>query len=182
MTIIETGIEGLIIIEPKVYEDSRGYFFESYNADIWKNHGMNQTFVQDNESKSAYGVVRGLHYQLAPHSQTKMVRVLQGEVMDVAVDLRKNSRTFGKHYSTLLSDQNKRQMLIPKGFAHGFAVLSEVAVFFYKCDAVYHPESERGIRFNDSQLGIDWLIPEHKQLVSAKDQGMPLFSDAEMNF
>lgn len=182
MNIIETGIEGLIIIEPRVFEDSRGYFFESYNTETWRKAGIDQVFVQDNESKSSYGVIRGLHYQLAPYSQAKMVRVLQGEVLDVAVDLRKGSPTFGKSYSTLLSDNNKRQMLIPRGFAHGFAVLSDTAVFFYKCDNVYNPASERGIIYNDPTLGLDWLIKTGKQLVSDKDLRLPLFSEAEMNF
>lgn len=182
MKIVETGIEGLIILEPKVFEDERGYFFESFNLNVWKELGINQKFVQDNQSKSSYGVIRGLHYQLNPHSQTKVVRVLQGEVLDVAVDLRKNSRTFGKSFSLLLSDQNKRQMLIPKGFAHGFAVLSEVAVFYYKCDDLYNPPFERGIRYNDPALAIDWMIPQDKRIVSGKDQILPAFDQAEMNF
>lgn len=182
MNIIETGIEGLIIIEPRVFEDSRGYFFESYNTETWKNAGVDHVFVQDNQSKSSYGVIRGLHYQLGPYSQAKMVRVLQGEVLDVAVDLRKGSKTFGKSYSTLLSDHNKRQMLVPRGFAHGFAVLSETAVFFYKCDNVYNPPSERGIIYNDPSLAIDWLIPEGKQIISDKDLKLPEMANADMNF
>jgi dTDP-4-dehydrorhamnose 3,5-epimerase len=182
MNIIETGIEGLLVIEPKVFEDERGYFFESYNVGTWSKLGINQDFVQDNQSKSSYGVIRGLHYQLGPHSQTKMVRVLVGEVLDVAVDLRKESPTFGKSYSLLLSETNKRQMLIPKGFAHGFAVLSKEAVFYYKCDALYNPESERGILYNDPQLKIEWNIPDNKRIISAKDQALPFFDKAEMNF
>lgn len=182
MNLIETGIDGLVILEPRVFEDSRGYFFESYNDEKLRSLNLSYVFVQDNQSKSNYGVIRGLHYQLEPWSQTKMVRVLQGEVIDVAVDLRKDSRTFGSAYSTLLSEHNKRQMLIPKGFAHGFAVLSETAVFFYKCDELYRPEAERGILYNDPKLNIDWLIPDDKQLVSDKDRQLPLFDEADMNF
>jgi dTDP-4-dehydrorhamnose 3,5-epimerase len=182
MNIIETGIEGLIIIEPRVFEDSRGYFFESYNRGVWKELGINQDFVQDNQSKSSYGVIRGLHYQLSPFAQTKMVRVLLGEVLDVAVDLRKNSSTFGKSYSILLSDSNKRQMLIPKGFAHGFAVLSAEAVFYYKCDELYTPKAERGILYDDPELNIDWMVPSDKRIISDKDKVLPLFKQADMNF
>ncbi|MCK5822244.1 MAG: dTDP-4-dehydrorhamnose 3,5-epimerase [Bacteroidales bacterium] len=182
MNIVETGIEGLIILEPRVFEDSRGYFFESFNLKEWRDLGINQDFVQDNQSKSSYGVIRGLHYQLAPYSQTKVVRVLLGEVLDVAVDLRKESDTFGKSFSTLLSAENKRQMLIPKGFAHGFAVLSNEAVFYYKCDELYKPESERGIIYTDLDLAIDWMIPEDKRIISGKDINMPSLSQAEMNF
>jgi len=182
MNIIETGIEGLLIIEPKVFEDSRGYFFESYNRDKWNELDINQDFVQDNQSKSSYGVVRGLHYQLAPHAQSKMVRVLYGEVLDVAVDLRKDSPTFKQSFSIFLSDQNKRQLLIPKGFAHGFAVLSEEAVFYYKCDELYNTSAERGILYNDTSLDIDWMIPEKKRIISDKDMILPEFDKAEMNF
>lgn len=182
MNIIETGIEGLLIVEPKVFEDSRGYFFESYNRDTWNKLGINQDFVQDNQSKSSYGVVRGLHYQLAPHAQCKMVRVLSGEVLDVAVDLRKDSLTFRQSFSIFLSDRNKRQLLIPKGFAHGFAVLSEEAIFYYKCDELYNTDAERGILYNDKSLDIDWMIPEEKQIISDKDMILPEFDLAEMNF
>ncbi len=182
MNIIETGLEGLIIIEPRVFEDSRGYFFESYNRGVWKELGINQDFVQDNQSKSSYGVIRGLHYQLSPFAQTKMVRVLMGEVLDVAVDLRKDSATFGKSYSILLSDSNKRQMLIPKGFAHGFAVLSAEAVFYYKCDELYTPKAERGILYDDPDLNIDWMVPAEKRIISDKDKVLPLLKEAEMNF
>ncbi len=182
MNIIDTGIQGLLILEPKVFEDSRGYFFESYNVKTWQEHGIDQDFVQDNQSKSDYGVIRGLHYQLAPYSQTKMVRVLQGEVLDVAVDLRKGSPTFGKSFSILLSAENKKQLLIPKGFAHGFSVLSDTAVFYYKCDDVYNPEAERGIMHNDPALAIDWQIPKDKRIISGKDMKLPLLNEAEMNF
>lgn len=182
MKIVETGIEGLIILEPRVFEDSRGYFFESFNLDIWKKLGINQEFVQDNQSKSLYGVIRGLHYQLGPYSQTKVVRVLQGEVLDVAVDLRKESSTFGKSFSLILSEDNKKQLLVPKGFAHGFAVLSEDAVFYYKVDELYNPQSERGIKYNDTDLDIDWKIPVEKRIISEKDLVMPSFSEAEKNF
>ena len=182
MTVVETGIEGLIILEPRVYEDSRGYFFESFNLKLWKSLGIIQEFVQDNQSKSSYGVIRGLHYQMAPYSQTKVVRVLTGEVLDVAIDLRKGSDTFGKSFSALLSAENKRQMLIPKGFAHGFAVLSEEAVFYYKCDELYNPTSERGINYKDNELSIDWKIPEDKRIISDKDKDLPSFSQADMNF
>ncbi len=182
MNVIETGLPGLLILEPKVFEDSRGYFFESYNVDTWKTKGINHNFVQDNESKSNYGVVRGLHYQLAPYSQTKMVRVLQGTVLDAAVDLRKGSPTFGRAFSVLLSDENKRQLLIPKGFAHGFSVLSESAIFYYKCDDLYNPSAERGIRYDDPDLGIEWKIPADQRIISAKDKVHPMFDEAEMNF
>jgi len=182
MTVVETGIKGLIILEPRVYEDSRGYFFESFNLKLWKSLGIIQEFVQDNQSKSSYGVIRGLHYQMAPYSQTKVVRVLTGEVLDVALDLRKGSDTFGKSFSALLSAENKRQMLIPKGFAHGFAVLSKEAVFYYKCDELYNPASERGINYKDNELSIDWKIPEDKRIISDKDKDLPSFSQADMNF
>ncbi len=182
MNVIETGIPDLLILEPKVFEDQRGYFFESYNENTWKENGIDQDFVQDNESKSVYGVIRGLHYQLAPHAQTKMVRVLQGMVLDVAVDLRQGSPSFGQAFSVLLSADNKRQLLIPKGFAHGFSVLSDTAVFYYKCDALYNPASERGILYKDPFLKIDWKIPESERIISNKDEGNPNFDSAEKNF
>ncbi|MBT3244064.1 MAG: dTDP-4-dehydrorhamnose 3,5-epimerase [Bacteroidetes bacterium] len=182
MKIIETGMPGLLILEPRVFEDSRGYFFESYNVKTWQEHGIEQDFVQDNQSKSNYGVVRGLHYQLAPYSQTKMVRVLHGEVLDVAVDIRQGSPTFGECYSIILSAENKKQLLIPKGFAHGFSVISESAIFYYKCDEVYHPEAERGILYKDSKLAIDWMIPKQHRIISDKDEIHPVLTEAEMNF
>ena len=182
MEIIKTEIEGLLIIKPKVFEDNRGYFFESFNKQVFEENGINYNFIQDNESKSSYGVIRGLHYQLAPYAQTKLVRVLQGKVLDVAVDLRKGSPTFGKWHSIELSAENKTQFLIPQGFAHGFSVLSETAIFAYKCDNLYNKESERGINFNDKSLNIDWKIPADKAIISAKDKVNPCLNDAEMNF
>ncbi|AKB77255.1 dTDP-4-dehydrorhamnose 3,5-epimerase [Methanosarcina horonobensis HB-1 = JCM 15518] len=183
MKVIDTEIKDLFILEPNVFEDERGYFFESYNRKTLDNLiGKEYNFVQDNESKSSYGVVRGLHYQLAPYSQAKLVRVLQGKVYDVAVDLRKSSLTFGKWVGVELSGENKRQFLIPKGFAHGFSVLSEIAVFAYKCDDYYHPEAEVGIAYNDSSLGIDWKINDKDVKVSQKDRLLPKFEEARMNF
>ncbi|WP_440947231.1 dTDP-4-dehydrorhamnose 3,5-epimerase [Methanosarcina sp. T3] len=180
---METKIEGLFILEPRVFADDRGYFFESYNKKTLDDLiGKKYIFVQDNESKSSYGVVRGLHYQLAPYSQAKLVRVLQGCVYDVAVDLRKTSPTFGEWAGVKLSGENKRQFLIPKGFAHGFSVLSETAVFAYKCDEYYHPETEAGIVYNDPSLNIDWKVREEDIKVSPKDGLLPGFEKAEMNF
>jgi dTDP-4-dehydrorhamnose 3,5-epimerase len=178
----ETGIEGLLIIKPRIFQDERGYFFESYNDREMRNKGLHLTWVQDNQSKSGYGVIRGLHYQLEPHAQTKLVRVLRGEILDVAVDLRKESPTYGKWKSLVLSENNFLQLLIPKGFAHGFSVLSEEAIVFYKCDQFYHPASDKGIRFNDPALGIDWQLPEEKIIVSEKDKNLPLLKEAEINF
>lgn len=182
MIIKVSNLPGLYIIEPKVFEDRRGYFFESYNKKIFDEMGHNLTFVQDNQSKSTYGVIRGLHFQIAPYAQTKLVRVLEGIILDVVVDLRKGSPTFGKSYSIELSSENKRQLLVPKGFAHGFSVLSETAVVFYKCDEFYYPEYERGLLYNDHALSIDWKIERGKETVSAKDKLLPLFESAEMNF
>jgi len=180
--IIETPIPGLLIIEPRVFADQRGYFLESYNQQKLQEAGINTIFVQDNESKSGRGVIRGLHYQLAPFSQTKLVRVIQGSVYDVAVDCRKGSPTFGKAYGLELNEENKLQFFIPKGFAHGFSVLSETAIFSYKCDALYNPATERGIRYNDPALEINWQIDHSEAIVSGKDTILPLFADAEMNF
>ena len=182
MEIIKTDIEGLLIIKPNVFEDNRGYFFESFNKQNFENNGLDYNFIQDNESKSSFGVVRGLHYQLAPYSQTKLVRVLKGKVLDVAVDLRKGSPTFGKWHSIELSEDNKFQFLIPQGFAHGFSVLSETAIFAYKCDNLYNKESERGINFNDKTLNIDWNISNENAIVSAKDKVLPCLNDADINF
>jgi len=182
MNIIKTEIPGLLIIEPKVFEDHRGYFLESYNENLFKQHGIDVRFVQDNESKSSFGVLRGLHYQLEPYSQTKLVRVLQGKVMDVALDLRKGSPTFGKWFAIELSAENKKQFLIPKGFAHGFSVLSETAIFSYKCDDFYKPDAERGILFNDPALNIDWGLDLSKAVVSEKDHHNPIFEKEEINF
>ncbi|MBQ3034053.1 MAG: dTDP-4-dehydrorhamnose 3,5-epimerase [Deferribacterales bacterium] len=180
MNIIKTDIDGLLIIEPKIFNDSRGYFFESYTKSRYSSLGIGADFVQDNESSSSYGVVRGLHYQLPPYSQSKLVRVIYGNVLDVAVDLRRQSPTFGRYFSVELSHENKRQLFIPKGFAHGFAVLSERAVFAYKCDNYYAPEYERGILFNDPSLSIDWKIPAEKMIISDKDRKYPNFENAEL--
>lgn len=182
MNIIETPIPGLLIIEPRVFADERGYFFESFNEAAFEKNGLVSCYLQDNESKSQRGVIRGLHYQLAPHAQTKLVRVILGSVYDVAVDLRQGSPTFGQWYGLEISAKNKKQLYIPKGFAHGFSVLSEHAIFSYKCDNLYRPESERGIRFDDPQLGIDWQINETDAVISGKDLHNPAFAEAEMNF
>ena len=183
MKIISTEINDLFIFEPEVFGDTRGYFFESYNkTKLDSLIGNTYTFVQDNESKSSYGVIRGLHYQLAPFSQAKLVRVLQGKVYDVAVDLRKSSPTFGNWVGVELSDENKRQFLIPKGFAHGFSVLSETAIFEYKCDKYYHPEAEAGITYNDPSLNIDWKVKDEDITVSQKDRLLPKFEEAKINF
>ena len=183
MRLIKTKIEDLFILEPKVFADDRGYFFESYNKKTLDNLiGKEYNFIQDNESKSSYGVIRGLHYQLAPYSQAKLVRVLEGRVYDVAVDLRKDSPTFGEWAGVELSGENKKQFLIPKGFAHGFSVLSETAVFTYKCDEYYHPEAEAGIIYNDPSIGIDWKIPEKDAKLSEKDKLLSELKNAKMNF
>ena len=183
MNLIKTKIEDLFILEPRVFADDRGYFFESYIKKTLDNLiGREYTFVQDNESKSSYGVVRGLHYQLTPYSQAKLVRVLKGRVYDVAVDLRKDSTTFGEWEGVELSGENKKQLLIPKGFAHGFSVLSETAVFTYKCDEYYHPEVEAGIIYNDPTLNIDWKIPEKDVKLSDKDKLLPELKNTKMNF
>ena len=170
MKFIKTAIVGVFIIEPSVYPDSRGYFFESYNEKVFTDNGISNRFVQDNQSKSCYGVVRGLHCQLGEHCQAKLVRVLSGKVLDVAVDIRKGSPTFGKHVAVELSDENKRQLFIPRHFLHGFSVLSEEAVFAYKVDNFYCKESEFGIAYNDPDIGVDWKIPEDKIITSEKDR------------
>lgn len=182
MNIIETPIQDLYIIEPKVFEDDRGYFFESYNKLNFEKYGINISFVQDNQSKSNYGVIRGLHFQKQPKAQTKLVRVLEGTIFDVAIDCRKNSSTFGKWFGVELSADNKKQFLIPKGFAHGFSVISEKAIVFYKCDEFYSPENDAGILFNDPEINIDWKIPESDIILSSKDMNQPLFKDTELNF
>ena len=180
MKIINTGIADVKIIEPDLFGDSRGYFFESWNSAKYAAEGIDCQWIQDNESCSSYGVLRGLHYQLAPYTQAKLVRVISGKVLDVAVDIRKKSPTFGQYAAVELSGENKRQLFIPRGFAHGFAVLSETAVFAYKCDNTYCPAAERGIAFNDPALGIDWQIDISKALLSAKDQRHPQLKDAEL--
>ena len=175
MTIKETGINGLLVLEPKVFKDSRGYFFESYRKEWLKDLGWEFDFVQDNQSRSSHGVIRGLHYQEEPHAQTKLVRVIEGSVYDVAVDLRKDSSTFGQWFGLELSEENHLQLLIPKGFAHGFSVLSAQATLYYKCDDYYHPESDAGIRYDDPELGIDWKIDPGQAVISEKDLNLPAF-------
>lgn len=170
MNFIKTAIEGVTIIEPKIFADERGYFFESYNEAEFIKNGITNRFVQDNQSKSCYGVIRGLHCQLGEHSQAKLVRVLKGKVLDVAVDIRKGSPTFGKYVAVELSDENQRQLFIPRHFLHGFAVLSEEAIFAYKCDNLYCKESEFGIRYDDEEIGVDWGIPQDKIITSEKDR------------
>lgn len=177
-----TPIPGLLIFDPKVFEDNRGYFFESFNLEVFNSAGIDVDFVQDNQSSSQYGVIRGLHYQLEPYAQTKLVRVLSGRIMDVAVDIRKGSPTFGKSFSIELSAENKKQLFIPKGFAHGFSVLTEKAEVFYKCDTFYNKESEAGIFYNDGELKIDWMIPVGKEVISDKDKQLPLFKECRNNF
>lgn len=182
MQIIETPIKDLLVIEPDVFKDKRGYFYESYNEKSFKQLGILNKFVQDNESKSTKGTIRGLHYQLAPHAQTKLVRVIEGIVYDVAVDLRMGSPTFGHWHGEVLTADNKKQFYIPKGFAHGFSVLSDTAIFAYKCDSFYNKEAERGILYNDPELNIDWKISTDESIVSDKDLKQPLLKEAEYNF
>ena len=176
----ETNIKGVYVIEPRVFNDARGYFFEAWKREEFKTNIGDVEFIQDNESKSSYGVLRGLHYQKGALSQSKLVRVIKGKVLDVAVDLRKSSPTFGKHVMVELSDENKRQFFIPRGFAHGFLVLSEEAIFTYKVDNPYAPQSEAGIRWNDPELGIEWPIDPKDVLTSDKDLKQPLLRDAEV--
>jgi dTDP-4-dehydrorhamnose 3,5-epimerase len=182
MPFIKTTFPGLVVFEPKIFEDSRGYFFESFNAKIFSAAGIEVEFVQDNQSSSGYGVIRGLHYQLNPHAQSKLVRVLSGTILDIAVDIRRDSPTFGQSFSIELSAENKKQLFIPPGFAHGFSVLTEKAEVFYKCDEFYNKESEAGILFSDPSLKIDWQIPVDKAVVSAKDEMLPLLAECRNNF
>ena len=183
MEVLKTEIEGLLIIEPRVFTDGRGYFFESFNArEFLAKTGIDVHFVQDNESMSSYGVLRGLHFQKMPHTQAKLVRCVEGRVLDVAVDIRKGSPTYGRHVAVELSGENHRQFFISKGFAHGFAVLSEKAVFQYKCDDFYHPESDSGIDIFDPALGIDWIIPRSEAILSPKDLDRPALADAPVDF
>ena len=183
MKYIQTEIAGLWIIEPKVLSDSRGYFMESFKQEVFNQNVGKVDFIQENESGSSRGVLRGLHYQLAPYSQAKLVRVIEGTVLDVAVDLRKGSPTFGKYMAVELSGQNKRQFYIPQGFAHGFHVLSERAVFTYKVDNPYMPSHERSLRFDDSQIGIDWQITDPENVIlSEKDKNAPLLAEADINY
>jgi dTDP-4-dehydrorhamnose 3,5-epimerase len=182
MPFIDTGFPGLKIFEPKTFGDHRGYFLESYNQSTFKEAGIDADFVQDNESKSQYGVVRGLHYQLNPYAQAKLVRVVVGQVLDVVVDLRKGSPTYGQKYEIMLTGENKRQLFIPRGFAHGFSVLQDSTIFSYKCDNFYNKESEGGVFFTDPALSIDWQVPADKMLVSDKDMINPTLSDSVNNF
>ena len=176
----KTDIEGVYIIEPRVFNDSRGYFFEAWKKQEFEQHIGPVEFVQDNESKSSYGVLRGLHYQKGAFSQAKLVRVIKGKVLDVAVDIRRSSPTFGSHVMVELSEENKRQFFIPRGFAHGFLVLSDEAIFTYKVDNVYDPQADAGIRWNDPDLGIDWPIDLSKVMTSEKDLKQPFLKDAEV--
>lgn len=182
MPFVTTPLKDLLVFEPKVFEDSRGYFFESYNEKTFKEGGIDFRWVQDNQSSSSYGVIRGLHYQLNPHPQIKLVRVLVGEILDVVVDIRKGSLTYGHHYAIALSAKNKKQLFIPAGFAHGFSVLSEKAEVLYKCNEFYNKETEAGIIYNDSALNIDWKIPAGKEIVSDKDRSLPSYADCKNNF
>lgn len=180
MNIIKTNFEDLLVIEPKVWGDDRGYFFESYKKEAFKAYGIDYDFIQDNEAYSERGVLRGLHYQMEPNAQTKLVRVAHGEVLDVVVDIRTQSATYGKTFSIILSGTNKKQLLVPKGFAHGYVVLSHDALFLYKVDNPYSLENERGIRFDDPTLDIDWILDKKEFITSAKDQNQPLFGDHDI--
>ena len=177
MEVIQTAIEGLVIIEPKIFKDARGYFFESFSQRDFSEKVRAVDFVQDNESRSTCGVLRGLHFQRPPHAQSKLVRCVRGAVLDVAVDIRRGSPTYGRHVAVELTEDNHLQLFIPRGFAHGFAVLSEEAVFQYKCDNYYAPEADGGISIRDASLGIDWRIPEEKAILSEKDTRHPLLRD-----
>ena len=182
MNIIKTPIEGLLVIEPMVFKDARGYFVETYNEKRYREASIDAQFVQDNQSCSSYGVVRGLHFQRPPYSQAKLVCCTVGRVLDVAVDLRKDSPTFGQWYSVELSEENKRQFFIPRGFAHGFSVLSDQAIFTYKCDNLYHPEADGGLLLSDPSLAIDWQVPEQLRIISEKDTKHPMFGDFQSPF
>lgn len=182
MEVIKTDIEGVYVIEPKVFKDARGYFFESFSQREFDEKIGHVEFVQDNESMSSYGVMRGLHFQRPPYTQAKLVRCVKGRVLDVAIDLRKGSKTYGKHVTAELTEDNHRQFFIPKGFAHGFVVLSETAVFQYKCDEFYHPEADGGISILDETLGIDWKIEIEKAILSDKDKKHPCLKDFESPF
>ena len=183
MDVKKTGIEGVLVIEPKVFGDERGYFFESFNAKEFKEKtGLEVNFVQDNESKSRYGVLRGMHFQLPPYTQSKLVRVVKGKVLDVVVDIRKESPTYGKYEMCELTEDNHRQFLVPKGMAHGFAVLSEEAIFQYKCDDFYHPEAEGAIAWNDPDIAINWPLSSADVILSEKDKHHPFLKDFESPF
>ena len=178
MNFIKTELDGVLIFEPKVHKDDRGYFFESYSKRLFAEHDLHYDFVQDNQSKSTYGVLRGLHYQLGPHAQTKLIRVLKGRILDVVVDVRRNSSKYKKWIAIELKDEEFKQILVPKGFAHGLVVLSEEAIVSYKCDTFYDKASEGGIRFDDPDLNIDWKIPHKDLIISAKDLKNPYLKDA----
>jgi dTDP-4-dehydrorhamnose 3,5-epimerase len=182
MKITETGFDGLFVVEPIIHADSRGYFMESFNSDSYRKAGIAFVPVQDNESRSGRGVIRGLHYQLRPFDQAKLIRVIEGRILDVALDIRKTSKTFGKWFGIELDSENKKQLFIPRGFAHGFSVLSEFATIQYKCDNLYRPGFERGISLNDPALGIDWNTDISKAIISEKDIKSPHFHLAENNF
>lgn len=182
MPFIETDFPGLIIFEPSIWEDDRGYFFESYNQQVFSEAGINVNFLQDNQVSSVYGVIRGLHFQMDPYAQSKLIRVLSGSILDVAVDIRNGSPTYGKVYSLELSAENKKQLLVPKGFAHGYSVLSNTAEVHYKCDAFYNKQSEGGIAYNDPALNIDWKVDKEKVVVSDKDKHYPGLDTCENNF
>ncbi len=182
MKVIDTFIKDLKIIIPDIFEDHRGYFFESFNKQKFFEHGLKFDFIQDNQSKSGYGTIRGLHFQKEPYAQVKLVRVLFGEIIDVAVDLRASSQTFGKSFSVKLNDENKKQLLIPRGFAHGFGVLSETAIVMYKIDNIYKPESECGLMYNDEHFKIEWEIPDISIILSEKDKKNKLFSFQDIYF
>ena len=182
MDVIKTSIEGVVIIEPRIFKDARGYFFESFSQREFEEKVGKIQFVQDNESMSSYGVMRGLHFQRPPFTQSKLVRVIKGAVLDVAVDIRKNSPTYGKHVAVELTEDNHRQFFVPRGFAHGFAVLSDEAIFQYKCDNFYAPQADGGISILDGDLGIDWHIPMDKAILSEKDTKHPLLKDFDSPF
>jgi dTDP-4-dehydrorhamnose 3,5-epimerase len=182
MPFSSTDFPGLFIFEPQVFEDERGFFFESYNEQVFQQYQLSVKFVQDNQSFSRFGVIRGLHYQLEPHAQSKLVRVLDGSILDVVVDLRKGSPSFGKSLGIELCSENKKQLFIPKGFAHGFSVLSKTALVLYKCDDFYHKQAEAGIIFNDPDLHINWQVPPDSRIVSQKDLNLPSFAESRNNF
>lgn len=182
MLFIDTEIKGVYIVKPRIFGDERGYFFESYNKNEFDSAGLHYNFIQDNESRSVHGTIRGLHFQRGEHAQAKLVRVVEGVVLDVVVDLRQGSPTYGKHVAVELSSENKHQLLIPRGFAHGFSVLSETALFAYKCDNLYCQASEGGIRFDDPTLAIDWRIDRERALLSEKDKLLPSFLEYEPDF
>lgn len=182
MSFIKTEFPGLLIFEPKIFGDHRGYFFESYNKKVFSAEGIEINFIQDNQASSSFGVIRGLHYQMEPYAQTKLIRVLSGNIIDAVVDIRKTSPTYGKAFMIELSAENKKQLLIPKGFAHGYSVISETAEVFYKCDAFYQKESEGGIAWNDPALEINWQIPSSHVKISEKDANYPVLEKCTHNF